>query len=40
MLKATYDPNNVEANAFDYNNFINTPNLAAVATSGAYSDLS
>lgn len=40
MLKATYDPNNVEANAFDYNNFINTPSLAAVATSGAYSDLS
>ena len=40
MLKATYDPNNVEADAFDYNNFINTPNLAAVATSGDYSDLS
>ena len=40
MLKATYDPNNVEADAFDYNNFINTPSLAAVATSGAYSDLS
>lgn len=40
MLKATYDPNNVSANAFDYNNFINTPSLAAVATSGAYSDLS
>ena len=40
MLKSTYDPNNVEANAFDYNNFINTPSLAAVATSGLYSDLS
>lgn len=40
MLKATYDPNNIGADAFDYNNFINTPNLAAVATSGAYSDLS
>ena len=40
MLASVYDPNNVEANAFDYNNFINTPNLAAVATSGAYSDLS
>jgi len=40
MLASVYDPDNVEANAFDYNNFINTPNLAAVATSGAYSDLS
>ena len=40
MLASVYDPNNVEANAFDYNNFINTPNLAAVATSGDYSDLS
>ena len=40
MLKSTYDPNNVWANAFDYTNFINTPNLATVATSGSYSDLS
>lgn len=27
MLKSTYDPNSVEADAFDYNNFINTPNI-------------
>ena len=40
MLASVYDPDNIAANAFDYNNFINTPNLAAVATSGAYSDLS
>ena len=29
MLKSVYDPNNVEANAFDYNNFINTPEIPA-----------
>ena len=40
MLKSVYDPNNVNADAFDYTNFINTPSLATVATSGAYSDLS
>ena len=27
MLKSVYDPNSVEANAFDYNNFINTPDI-------------
>ena len=27
MLKSTYDPNNVEADAFDYTNFINTPTI-------------
>ena len=40
MLKATYDPCNKNANAFDYTNFINTPTLATVATSGKYCDLS
>lgn len=40
MLASVYDPDNIEANAFDYNNFINTPSLAAVATSGDYADLS
>lgn len=30
MLKSVYDPNNVEANAFDYNNFINTPTIPTV----------
>ena len=40
MLKSVYDPNNIEADVFDYDNFINTPNLATVATSWAYSDLS
>ena len=39
MLKATYDPCNKNTNAFDYTNFINTPNLCAVATSGKYCDL-
>ena len=39
MLKATYDPCNKNANAFDYNNFINKPSLCAVATSGKYCDL-
>ena len=29
MQKSVYDPNNVEANAFDYNNFINTPVIPA-----------
>ena len=29
MLKSVYDPNNVAANAFDYNNFINTPTIPA-----------
>ena len=27
MLKSVYDPNSVEANAFDYDNFINTPDI-------------
>ncbi len=27
MLKSVYDPNNVNANAFDYNNFTNTPTI-------------
>lgn len=27
MLKSVYDPNSVEWNAFDYNNFINTPTI-------------
>ena len=27
MLKSVYDPNNVNANAFDYDNFINTPTI-------------
>ena len=39
MLKATYDPCNKNANAFDYNNFINKPSLCTVATSGKYCDL-
>jgi len=39
MLKATYDPCNKNGNAFDYNNFINTPSLCTVATSGKYCDL-
>ena len=39
MLKATYDPNNIAADAFDYTNFINTPTLCTVATSGKYCDL-
>ena len=36
MLKATYDPGNIEGDAFDYNNLINTPTLF----SGDYGDLS
>ena len=32
MLKSVYDPNNIEANAFDYNNFINTPTIPTVNT--------
>ena len=28
MKKSVYDPNNVSANAFDYNNFTNTPDLS------------
>ena len=39
MLKSVYDPNNVSADAFDYTNFINTPSLCTVATSGKYCDL-
>ena len=39
MLSTMYDPNGKCADAFDYCNFINTPNLAAVATSGKYCDL-
>ena len=27
MLKSVYDPDNIEANAFDYDNFINTPTI-------------
>ena len=30
MLKSVYDPNNISANAFDYNNFINTPTIPSV----------
>lgn len=30
MLKSVYDPDNVNANAFDYNNFINTPTIPTV----------
>lgn len=40
MVKAVYDPTNINSSAFDYNNFINTPNLATVATSWDYDDLS
>lgn len=40
MLSTMYDPNGKCADAFDYCNFINTPNLATVATSGKYCDLS
>lgn len=29
MQKSVYDPNNVNANAFDYDNFINTPTIPA-----------
>ena len=32
MQKSVYDPNNVEANAFDYDNFINTPDLSGYQT--------
>lgn len=32
MLKSVYDPNNVNANAFDYDNFINTPDLSGYQT--------
>lgn len=27
MIKSTYDPNGIEADAFDYNNFLNTPTV-------------
>lgn len=37
MLKSVYDPNNVSANAFDYDNFINTP---TIPTNSDYVDLS
>ena len=30
MLKSVYDPNNISANAFDYDNFINTPTIPSV----------
>lgn len=30
MLKATYDPTNIAADAFDYNNFYNTPTIPSV----------
>ena len=40
MLSSTYDPCNKNSNAFDYCNFINTPLLCTVATSGKYCDLS
>lgn len=33
MLKSVYDPNNKSANAFDYNNFINTPTIPWVIDS-------
>lgn len=39
MMKVIYDPNNKNADAFDYTNFINTPSLCTVATSGKYCDL-
>ncbi|MBO7716785.1 MAG: hypothetical protein J6S85_24675 [Methanobrevibacter sp.] len=26
-MASTYDPNGVEANVYDYNNFINTPTI-------------
>lgn len=39
MLSSVYDPNGKCADAFDYTNFINTPLLCAVATSGKYCDL-
>lgn len=39
MLSSIYDPCEKKTNAFDYCNFINTPNLCAVATSGKYCDL-
>ena len=39
MLSSMYDPNNKQADAFDYCNFINTPSLCTVATSGKYCDL-
>lgn len=39
MLSGVYDPNNKAWDAFDYCNFINTPLLCAVATSGKYCDL-
>ena len=29
MLKSVYDPNNIEKDAFDYDNFINTPTIPA-----------
>lgn len=29
MVKAVYDPNNVQRNVYDYNNFINTPTIPA-----------
>jgi hypothetical protein len=34
-----YDPNGKCADAFDYNNFNNTPLLCTVATTGKYCDL-
>jgi hypothetical protein len=39
MLASVYDPDNIANNAFDYNNFINTPSFCAVATSWKYCDL-
>ena len=39
MVKAVYDPTNINSSAFDYNNFINTPDLKTVATTGDYDDL-
>lgn len=35
MLAATYDPNNVGADAFDYNNFINVPTLVSAFSNDA-----
>ncbi len=40
MLSTVYDPNNCASDAFNYNNFYNKPNLATVATSWKYCDLS
>lgn len=40
MLSSVYDPNNCATDVFNYNNMYNKPNLATVATSWCYCDLS